>query len=155
MCRSRNAKRKSLPDSKVHEANMGPIWGRQDLGGPHVDPINFAIWAVIQNLHELWFIWFWSITLIYVPSKFALNTHKIWIWWNHKDVSRMPDITIIIFYGTIIIFVELDCCFCQMNTHTHESGSGIYVMYELCIQIGAKLFIMLKCCFIVTETSEP
>ena len=31
------------PDSKVHGANMGPIWGRQDPGGPHVDPINLAI----------------------------------------------------------------------------------------------------------------
>ena len=32
-------------DSKVHGANMGPIWGRQDPGGPHVGPMNFAIWA--------------------------------------------------------------------------------------------------------------
>ena len=31
------------PDSKVHGANMGPIWGRQDPGGPHVRPMNFAI----------------------------------------------------------------------------------------------------------------
>ena len=23
---------------------MGPIWGRQVPGGPHVGPINFAIW---------------------------------------------------------------------------------------------------------------
>ena len=23
------------PDSKVHGANMGPIWGLQDPGGPH------------------------------------------------------------------------------------------------------------------------
>ena len=23
---------------------MGPIWGRQDPGGPHVGPMNFAIW---------------------------------------------------------------------------------------------------------------
>ena len=35
-----------LPDSKVHGANMGPIWGRQDPGGPHVGPMNFAIWSV-------------------------------------------------------------------------------------------------------------
>ena len=34
----------SSPDSKVHGANMGPIWGRQDPGGPHVGPMNFAIW---------------------------------------------------------------------------------------------------------------
>ena len=32
------------PDSKVHGTNMGPIWGRQDPGGPHVGPVNFAIW---------------------------------------------------------------------------------------------------------------
>ena len=32
------------PDSKVHGDNMGPIWDRQDPGGPHVGPMNFAIW---------------------------------------------------------------------------------------------------------------
>ena len=24
---------------------MRPIWGRQDPGGPHVGPMNFAIWV--------------------------------------------------------------------------------------------------------------
>ena len=33
-----------IPDSKVPGANMGPIWGRQDPDGPHVGPMNFAIW---------------------------------------------------------------------------------------------------------------
>ena len=33
-----------IPDSKFHGANMGPIWGRQDPGGLHVGPMNFAIW---------------------------------------------------------------------------------------------------------------
>ena len=37
------------PDSKVHGANMGPIWGRQDPGGPHVGPMNFAIWVLDQK----------------------------------------------------------------------------------------------------------
>ena len=32
-----------VPDSKVFGANMGPIWDRQDPGGPHVGPMNFAI----------------------------------------------------------------------------------------------------------------
>ena len=27
------------PDSKVHGVNMGPIWGWQDPGGPHVGPM--------------------------------------------------------------------------------------------------------------------
>ena len=38
------------PDSKVHGAIMGPIWGRQDPGGPHVGPMNFAIWVVFSRL---------------------------------------------------------------------------------------------------------
>ena len=35
---------RNTPDSKVHGAIVGPIWGQQDPGGPHVGPINFAIW---------------------------------------------------------------------------------------------------------------
>ena len=33
-----------FPDSKV---NMGPIWGRQDPGWPHVGSMDFAIWVVM------------------------------------------------------------------------------------------------------------
>ena len=36
-----------LPNNRVHWANMGPIWGRQDPGGPHVGPMNFAMLAPI------------------------------------------------------------------------------------------------------------
>ena len=31
--------------TKVYGANMGPIWGRQDPGGPHVGPKNLVIWV--------------------------------------------------------------------------------------------------------------
>ena len=34
-----------IADSKVHGAIMGLIWGRQDPGGSHVGPMNFAIWG--------------------------------------------------------------------------------------------------------------
>ena len=37
----------ATPDSKVHGANMGRIWGRQDPFGPHFGPMNFAIWDMI------------------------------------------------------------------------------------------------------------
>ena len=41
------------PDSKVQGANMGPIWGRQDPGGPHVGPMNFAIWAnLVKKINQ-------------------------------------------------------------------------------------------------------
>ena len=33
-----------IPDSKVHGTNMGPIWDRQDPGGPHDGPMILAIW---------------------------------------------------------------------------------------------------------------
>ena len=29
-------------NSRVHVANMGPSWGRQDPGGPHVGHVNLA-----------------------------------------------------------------------------------------------------------------
>ena len=48
------------PDNKVHGSNMGPIWGRKDPGGPHVGPMNFAIWE--------------QITVICVTSSARLNT---------------------------------------------------------------------------------
>ena len=34
-----------IPHGKVHGANMGPIWGRQDLGGPHVGP-----WTLLSGI---------------------------------------------------------------------------------------------------------
>ena len=39
---------KIYPYSNVHGANMEPIWGRQDPDGPHVGPMNFAIWGAKQ-----------------------------------------------------------------------------------------------------------
>ena len=33
---------KKDPDSKVHGANMGPIWDQQDPGGPHGSPMNMG-----------------------------------------------------------------------------------------------------------------
>ena len=41
-----------IPESKVHGANMGPIWGRQGPGGPHVGPMNFATWDISHRM--LW-----------------------------------------------------------------------------------------------------
>ena len=59
-----------IPDSKVHGANMGPIWGRQVPGGHHVGPMKFAIW----NGLCLW--------LVYIcdPDK--------WTYWVHYHLRR-------------------------------------------------------------------
>ena len=62
------------PDSKVHGANMGPIWGRQDPGWNHVRPMNLAIWVwlsclcvcevkrLISGFSQTWIIWFGKTT---------------------------------------------------------------------------------------------
>ena len=61
----------SYPDSKVHGGKMGPIWGRQDPGGPHVGPMNFAIWVclILKPLVELgpisWTIFFFIVIQIW------------------------------------------------------------------------------------------
>ena len=36
---------KTLPDIKIPGANMGLIWGQTDPDGPHVGPMNCAIWV--------------------------------------------------------------------------------------------------------------
>ena len=43
----------TYPDSKVHGANMGSIWGQQDPGGPHVGPMNLALWVNISAIHPM------------------------------------------------------------------------------------------------------
>ena len=39
----------AFPDSKIHGANVGPTWGRQDPGGPHVGHMNLAIWVALTE----------------------------------------------------------------------------------------------------------
>ena len=41
---------------------MGPIWGRQDPGGPHAGPMNLAIW--VENPHDNVREWPTVLTLI-------------------------------------------------------------------------------------------
>ena len=43
----------TFPDSKVHGANMGPIWVLLAPDGPHVGPMNFAIRVSYIMLHVL------------------------------------------------------------------------------------------------------
>ena len=38
-----------IPDSKFHGANVGPTWGRQDPGGPHVGSTNPVIWDIEES----------------------------------------------------------------------------------------------------------
>ena len=45
-----------LPDSKVHGANMGPIWVLSAPDGPHGGPMNLAIREhILYNMHTALF----------------------------------------------------------------------------------------------------
>ena len=48
---------KCTPDSRVQGAYMGPTWGWQDPGGPHVGPTNLAIRDSIK-IRIYVFVWF-------------------------------------------------------------------------------------------------
>ena len=41
------------PDSKVHGANMGPTWILSAPDGPHVCPMNLAIWEDANYSRQL------------------------------------------------------------------------------------------------------
>ena len=67
-----------VPDSKVHGANMGPIWGRQDPGGPHVGPMNCAICGNIKKqsyvtrkeyLNDVIFLYMFTIKQRFLKNK--------------------------------------------------------------------------------------
>ena len=62
----------NIADSKVHEANMGPIWGRQNPSGPHAGPMNFAIWDIFEANG----IAIWAPFLLWV-ALFALKAAEI------------------------------------------------------------------------------
>ena len=44
------------PDNKIHGANMGPTWGQQDPGGPHVGHVNRVIWEVKQHQYHAYIV---------------------------------------------------------------------------------------------------
>ena len=66
------------PDSKVHGANMGPIWGRQDPGGPHVGPMDLAIWVDGQKYATIINMFVHMISLL---NKVVHNVHSTFVTW--------------------------------------------------------------------------
>ena len=89
----------------------GPIWGRQDPGGPHVGPMNFAIWVDMNmDLPKIdlvwkclihvdifdWAVWYYILLLmaeIEILIILRLYIHRQWcrlIWRIEKEVwSRL------------------------------------------------------------------
>ena len=72
----------NIPDSKVHGANMGSIWGRQDPGGPHVGPMNLFIWDSLVGNVEARFLVDTSCRLGWHASLLS-SSHR------HRTVDKM------------------------------------------------------------------
>ena len=79
---SLNVFRHTDPNRKVRGANMGSIWGRQDPCGPHVGPMNFAIWEDIKDND-----WLKRIFHCYI---YAYSTLKIFGYISSSARSQVP-----------------------------------------------------------------
>ena len=66
---------------------MGPIWGRQDPGGPHVGPMNLAIWDHLPAY----------IPLKIFPSNttFSENSYRYSLQTTHSECAKLAVIELI------------------------------------------------------------
>ena len=86
-------KKRIDPNNKIHGANMGPILGRQDLGGPHAGPMNFANWGRFDTKYFPQFI-----------SKNWYILENIWLWDGASYVTPRL-IVCLLFDGTTFISI--------------------------------------------------
>ena len=93
------------PDNKFHGANMGPTWGRQGPGGPHVGPMNYAIWEVLSDIIMAGNVFFRLFYNIKSPeSVFYFGWRMIPFTWVRPQEKRYGvDISILI--NTIVTLI--------------------------------------------------
>ena len=80
------------PDSKVHGANVGPTWGRQDPDGPHVGPMNFAIWEAVPfpSISQVFHNMCSEVTLIKLLPHLPGTNESTWGWVMHFIRNKFP-----------------------------------------------------------------
>ena len=81
------------PDSKFYRANMGPTWGRQDPGGPHVGPMSRAISAIVAMRGLL------SERETVVPSAMISDVKRLLIPWHSQPCIWLCRIKRVSFSG--------------------------------------------------------
>ena len=81
--------RETYPELKVHGANMGPIWGRQDPGGPHESyflgtpcwncfDIKMAFYRSKDFYHvDKMILWPFFLKILFPVQKLILPTYNI------------------------------------------------------------------------------
>ena len=129
---------RSFPDSKVHGANMGPIWGRQNPGEHHVGPMNFAIRVCMAASCSYLFKWYFP----YRPCYYGIYSVALWvisvflsqIYLNFRTLDMIctwcPDFT---GGGFIVQTIFWTCTFpCSSAPHVfllYVNTSPFYYMY--------------------------
>ena len=122
------------PDSKVHRANMRPIWGRHDAGGPHVGPMNFAIWEILPDVRQRLIYPLCSVPNISMrgarPTRIILLyywSYSSWIFQSHyNDVimvsmsSKLTSLTIV--YTTV---------YSETDQRKHQSFASLAFVREI------------------------
>ena len=94
-----------FPDGKVRGANMGPIWGREDPDGPHVGPMNFAIWVATDSCHRFY------------PYDFLISKNKI-IGVANDELKPMLGLIPEDIFATYLQWVEkVTCISSQLHTN--------------------------------------
>ena len=85
------------PDSKLHGANMGTTWGRKDPGGPHVGPMNLAIWACNHTVtggisgSHFGHLWLWHLLFVQYVCAIVIEEKLLPRFWSF--VSYLSDAT--------------------------------------------------------------
>ena len=131
----------NYPDSKIHGANMGPIWGRQDPGGPHVSPINFAIWvhSAVVFVSNSWLFFFTHLP----TSHTGTGTDAMARWhpvarslWTEKSVAdRLSQTDHFANYWNMRIYCNsiishVHCFLWEVITHPCHDFNGRFINYS-------------------------
>ena len=107
------------PDSKVYGANMGPTWGQQDSGGPHICPMNFAIWVTAKKtskLHATVPLFGNLLVTSGFPRGRANDVEIISMSWHHHALKQNIVVSVLNVWWTI--WMELQCVKLLLVTST-------------------------------------
>ena len=89
-----------IADSKVHGANIGPIWGWQDPGGPHIGPMNFVIWDV-----------YWGY--------FGYTSLQ----WRHNECNDVSNHHSMIVYSNVYSTIVYSTVYLDVHQRKHQSSA--------------------------------
>ena len=103
---------------------MGPIWGRQDPGGPHVGPMNLAIWMTTG----------WSWPSCPPPLFICLFVFRqVIFWWTHISKTTTSSCTVM---GFLCVQCQIYISVYWVTKHLYVSGILPKGPYPPCVSMA-------------------